>query len=86
MRRDGDRGAVVQIRVKGHLDSGWSEWFGGMTITNVEDGEALLTGSMVDQAALQGALKKIRDLGLALISVNPVGASTGNEAPADRGD
>jgi hypothetical protein len=66
-------GGVTEIRVKGHLNSSWSDWFDGMTITNVENGDALLSGPILDQAALQGALKKIRDLGLPLISVNQVG-------------
>ena len=68
----GDPRGVLEIRVQGHLDSSWSEWFDGMTITNVENGEALLSGPVVDQAALQGVLRKIRDLGLSLISVNQV--------------
>jgi hypothetical protein len=75
-QHDLDRG-VTEIRVKGHLDSSWSDWFDGMTITNVENGDALLSGPILDQAALQGALKKIRDLGLPLISVNQVGADEG---------
>ena len=69
-----DPGGVTEIRVQGHLDSSWSEWFDGMTITNVENGEAIISGPLLDQAALQGALKKIRDLGLPLISVNRIGA------------
>jgi hypothetical protein len=61
-----------QIRVKGHLGQGWSVWFDGLTITNVEQGEAILTGVVVDQAALFGILLKIRDLGLPLLAVNHV--------------
>jgi len=60
---------VYQIRVKGHLGCQWSEWFGGLAITQEEDGDTLLTGPVVDQAALHGLLKKVRDLGLPLISV-----------------
>jgi hypothetical protein len=59
---------VYQIRVKGHLGSQWTEWFGGMTITLEDDGETLLTGPVVDQAALHGLLRKVRDLGMPLIS------------------
>ncbi len=63
---------VNQIRVKGHLGRQWTEWFGGLNITMEEDGETLLTGPVVDQAAIHGLLKKVRDLGLPLISVNGV--------------
>ncbi len=63
---------VYQIRVKNHLDSQWKDWFNGMTITQEADGVTLLTGPVVDQAALHGLLKKIRDLGIPLISVNRV--------------
>ena len=52
----GDPRGGLEIRVQGHLDSSWSEWFDGMTITNVENGEAILSGPVVDQAALQGVL------------------------------
>jgi hypothetical protein len=62
-------GKYYQIVVKGHLDAKWSEWFNGMTIQNIPDGDAVLSGIVVDQAALHGLLIKIRDLGLSLISV-----------------
>jgi hypothetical protein len=58
-----------QIRIKGHLDSQWTDWFEGLTITLGEDGDTLLTGPVIDQAALHGLLKKVRDLGLPLVSV-----------------
>jgi hypothetical protein len=61
---------LYEIRLKGHLDDRWAEWFEDMTITLEEDGNTLLTGPMVDQAALHGLLKKVRDLGMPLISVN----------------
>ena len=64
--------AVYEIRVKGHLDGHWSEWFDGLTIANVEDGYALLTGEIVDQSALHGVLIKVRDLGLPLIAVSRI--------------
>jgi hypothetical protein len=60
------------IRVKGHLDQCWSDWFDGFTITNVENGEAILCGTIVDQAALHGVLMKVRDLGLPLLAVSRV--------------
>ena len=63
---------AYQIRIKGHLDREWTDWFEGLTITPEEDGDTLLTGPVVDQAALYGLLKKVRDLGLPLVSVSPV--------------
>ena len=63
---------IYQIRLKGQLGSEWAEWFGALTITLADNGETLLTGPVIDQAALYGVLKRIRDLGLPLISVNRV--------------
>jgi hypothetical protein len=60
---------VYQIRVKSHLGADWTDWFEGLTITLEEDGDTLLTGPVVDQAALHGLLKKVRDLGMPLLSV-----------------
>ncbi len=72
---------VYQIRVKGHLGRQWTDWFGGLSITPEEDGDTLLTGPVVDQAALFGLLRKVRDLGLPLLSVNRVepGQADGSE-------
>ncbi len=61
-----------EIRLKGHLDGRWVEWFEGLTITLEDNGDTLLTGPLVDQAALHGLLKKVRDWGLPLVSVSPV--------------
>ena len=58
-----------QITVQGHLDSRWSDWFDGMTITNETNGETILRGRLADQAALHGVLIRIRDLGLPLLGV-----------------
>ncbi len=63
---------LYEIRLKGHLDDRWSDWFGGMTIALEDNGDTLLTGLVADQAALHGLLKKVRDLGMPLISVIPV--------------
>ena len=63
---------VYQIRLKGHLGRQWTDWFEGLTITLEDNGETLITGPVVDQAALFGLLRKVRDLGLPLLSVNRV--------------
>ena len=61
-----------EIRIKGHLDDKWADWFEGLTITREDNGETLLTGPVVDQAALHGLLRKVRDLGMPLLSVTRV--------------
>ena len=63
---------VYQIRIKGHLSRQWTDWFEGLTITLEDNGDTLLTGPVIDQAALHGLLKKVRDLGMPLLSVNGV--------------
>jgi hypothetical protein len=63
---------LYEIRIKGHLDDRWSDWFGGLTITVEDNGDTLLTGPVVDQAGLHGVLKKVRDLGMPLVSVSPL--------------
>jgi len=63
---------IYEIRIEGHLGCQWTEWFGGLTITLEDNGDTRLTGPVVDQAALHGLLKKVRDLGLPLLSVNQV--------------
>ena len=63
---------VYQIRIKGHLGQDWTDWFEGLSITLLENGETLLTGPVADQAALHGLLKLVRDLGMPLLSVNRV--------------
>jgi len=67
-----DQDPCYEIRFKGHLDDRWSAWFEGLTITLEDNGDTLLTGLVIDQAALHGLIKKVRDLGLLLISVNRV--------------
>jgi hypothetical protein len=66
---DPGRQPVYEIRIKGHLAPQWTDWFSGLTITLEANGDSLLTGPVLDQAALHGVLKKVRDLGLPLISV-----------------
>ena len=73
-KSDADRPTVYQIRIKGHLGRQWMDWFEGLTITLGEDGDTLLTGTVIDQAALHGLLKKVRDLGMPLLSVNSGGS------------
>ena len=70
--RQFDEPAIYQIRVKGHLDRKWSDWFDGLTIAAQANDETLLTGSVIDQAALYGLLQKICDLGLPLLFVKRV--------------
>ena len=72
-----------EIRLKGHLDDKWADWFEELTITRADNGETLLTGPVVDQAALHGLLRKVRDLGLPLLSVmhvepEPANGTDGN--------
>ncbi|TFD46977.1 hypothetical protein E3T55_16555 [Cryobacterium frigoriphilum] len=64
--------AGYDIRLAGHLDSRWADWFDGCTITNASDGTAVIHGRALDQAALHGLLQKVRDVGLPLLSVTPV--------------
>jgi len=71
---------VYQIRIKGHLSRQWTDWFEGLTITLEDNGDTLLTGTVIDQAALHGILKKVRDLAIPLLSVKSVDPNqTGNQ-------
>jgi hypothetical protein len=65
-----DEPGLYEIRLKGHLDDRWANWFADLTLTLEDNGETLLTGPVVDQAALYGLLRKVRDLGVPLLSVN----------------
>ena len=71
-----------EIRIQGHLQERWAEWFEEMTITREENGETSLRGHMVDQAALYGLLRKVRDLGLPLNSVTRIPPPATDDAPA----
>jgi hypothetical protein len=66
---DHDEPGLYEIRIKGHLDDRWVSWFGDLTLTREDNGETLLTGPVVNQAALHGLLRKVRDLGMPLLSV-----------------
>ena len=72
LAEDHHKPGCYEIRLKGHIDNRWANWFEGLSIILEDNGETLLTGSVVDQVALHGLLRKVRDLGLPLISVNPV--------------
>jgi hypothetical protein len=76
---DAGHATAYQIRVKGHLNQQWTDWFEGLTITLEDNGDTLLTGPVADQAALFGVLKKVRDSGMPLISVNRLQSSSINE-------
>ena len=69
---DSSQPAVYEIRIAGHLPPQWSDWFEGLAVTLEPDGTTLLSGPVIDQAALYGLLKKVRDTGLTLIAVNPI--------------
>ncbi len=84
-KTDPDQPVVYQIRIKGQLASQWEDWFEGLTITLEEDGNTLLTGPVIDQAALHGLLKKVRDLGLPLVSVCPVEPGPSTTLPPEGG-
>lgn len=72
---------LYEIRIKGHLENRWANWFEGLTITTLDNGETLLSGLVVDQAALHSLLRKVRDLGMPLLSVMRV-----ESEPADLPD
>lgn len=75
-----------EIRVAGHLPPQWADWFEGLTITLEADGDTLLTGTSIDQAALYGLLKKVRDLGLSLVSVCPIEPEPTTTPATDQAD
>jgi hypothetical protein len=72
---------IYRIRIKGQLDSQWADWFDGLTIILEDNGDTVLSGPIIDQAALHGLLKKVRDLGMPLISVSSV--ESGREGNID---
>jgi len=70
--QDYDEPGLYEIRIRGHLSDRWVNWFEGLTLVLEENGTTLLTGPVIDQAALYGLLRKVRDLGVPLLSVNRV--------------
>jgi hypothetical protein len=64
-----------EIRVRGHLPAGWSDWLGDLSLDHAPDGTTVLTGEVPDQAALYGVLLKLRDLGVELLSIAPTGSA-----------
>jgi hypothetical protein len=83
---DPDQPMVYQIRIKSHLDSDWTDWFEGLNVTLEKTGHTLITGPVVDQAALHRLLKKIRDLGMLLISVNSLESAASTTHAAGQTD
>jgi hypothetical protein len=75
---------TYEIRIEGHLGPQWTDWFGGLTITQEDNGDTLLTGPVLDQAALHGLLKRVRDLGMPLISVVRVEPARRSRATTNR--
>ncbi len=82
-----DEAREYEIRVMGWLDGEWTDWLGGLTITPQANGDTLLNGPIVDQAALYGLLRKLRDLGMTLVSVSPIDLhrqeASASEAPRE---
>ena len=77
-KSDSSQHLIYQIRIEGHLGQQWIDWFDGLAITLEEDGDTLLTCPVTDQAALHGLLKKVRDLGMSLISISRVQSNETN--------
>ncbi len=79
---DASQARVYHIRIKGHLGPRWNDWFEDLTIASEPNGDTLLTGPVVDQAALHGLLRKVRDLGLPLLSIMRIDVNE-DDAPDD---
>lgn len=78
-----DHPVIYQIRLQGHLDHAWADWFTGLTIAHETNGETLVTGAVTDQAALYGLLRKVRDLGMPLLSVTRLESDQDNPTKPD---
>ena len=81
-----DEAGLYEIRLKGHLDSRWAEWFDGLGLTNDQDGTTVIHGNVLDQSALHGLLRKVCDVGLPLISVTRVESEKAPAAAAEPTD
>ena len=79
---DPDQPLIYQIRIKGHLGRQWTDWFEGLIIALEDNGDTLLTGPVIDQAALYGLLRKVRDLGMPLLSVTCIKPGTSTTLPS----
>ena len=79
-----DDSTKYEICVKGHLDARWSAWFDGLRLTNESDGTTVISGPVVDQAALHGLLQKLRDVGMPLISITQVSPDRTSSEPRSR--
>jgi hypothetical protein len=75
---------VYQIRIEGHLGPSWADAFDGLSITPEDDGHTLIAGSVIDQAALHGLLRRVRDLGLPLVSVTPMDGGAARDVTTRR--
>jgi hypothetical protein len=84
-RTDAAWPTIYQIRIEGHLGPACTSWFAGLSIALEDNGDTLLTGAVVDQAALHGLLKKVRDLGVPLVSINRLEPGPAPQ-PTDKGD
>jgi hypothetical protein len=82
-RGEHDVAGRYEIRIKGHLDTRWADWFEGLSFTHESDGTTILSGPVVDQAALHGLLRKVRDLGLPLVAVSPIKPSSADTSDAE---
>jgi hypothetical protein len=85
-KTDPNKPTNYKIRINGHLDPEWSDWFEGLTVTLEEDGNTLLSGPVTDQAALHGLLKRVRDLGMPLLSVCPLEPGPSTTLGTDQAD
>jgi hypothetical protein len=83
-RPDADRTVFYRIRIQGHLGQQWATWFDGLTLALEEDGNTLLSGPVADQSALHGILKRIRDLGMPLLSVKFVDSDPATKTDIDQ--
>ncbi|HYF65292.1 MAG TPA: hypothetical protein VD886_20865 [Herpetosiphonaceae bacterium] len=80
----GEPPAIYQIRIKGHIGPEWSDWFGGLSISCQDNGDTLLTGPVIDQSALHGVIRSVRDLGLPLLSLLLLEPESADKQPTQK--